>query len=47
VNSRSTDANSNRRILLLLALAAFLWTALRSWGYRSTTLSLAHASRAT
>ena len=33
MSSRSTDASSNRRILLLLAILAFLWTALRSWGY--------------
>lgn len=31
--SQSIDASANRRLLLLFALAAFLWTALRSWGY--------------
>ena len=31
--SHSTDASANRRILLLLAVAAFFWTALQNWGY--------------
>ncbi len=33
MSSQSTDAIGNRRILLLIAALAFLWTALRSWGY--------------
>ncbi len=33
MHSLPTDASANRRWLLLLAVAAFLWTALRSWGY--------------
>ena len=33
MQSLSNAASSNRRLLLLLAVAAFLWTALRSWGY--------------
>ena len=33
MQSLPTDASANRRWLLLLAVAAFLWTALRSWGY--------------
>jgi hypothetical protein len=33
VQSLSNDASENRQWLLLLAVAAFLWTALRSWGY--------------
>jgi hypothetical protein len=28
-----TDSRASRRALLLLAVCAFLWTALRSWGY--------------
>ncbi len=33
MSSRSTDPGGNRRVFLLIAALAFLWTALRSWGY--------------
>jgi hypothetical protein len=33
MSSHATHASANRRTLLLIAAVAFLWTALRSWGY--------------
>ena len=33
VRNQANDTSAVRRVLLLIALAVFLWTALRSWGY--------------